>query len=71
VLLPREVGAQAGVPATRPIHSTGEQLPVIDLGSWITLTVGKDPNLKDECAAVMAAFFEAGGRICHEGSSSS
>jgi diketogulonate reductase-like aldo/keto reductase len=33
------------------------------LGTWITFNVGNDPVLRDECAAVMAAFFEGGGRM--------
>ena len=49
--------------ATRPIPSTGEPVPIIGLGTWITFNVGNDPMLLDECAAVMAAFFEAGGRM--------
>jgi hypothetical protein len=40
VLLPREVDAQAGAPATTPISSTGEPLPVVGLGSWIAFNVG-------------------------------
>jgi diketogulonate reductase-like aldo/keto reductase len=48
---------------TKPIPSTGEQLPAVGLGTWITFNVGDDPELKDECAGVMAAFFEAGGRL--------
>jgi diketogulonate reductase-like aldo/keto reductase len=38
-------------------------MPMVGLGTWITFNVGDDPQLKDECAAVMAAFFEAGGRM--------
>src|SRR5215213_7507013 len=63
VLLPRDVDAQAGAPATKPIPSTGERLPVVGLGSWIMFNVGNDPKLKYECTAVMAAFFGAGGRM--------
>ncbi len=48
---------------TRPIPSSGEQLPVVGLGSWITFNVGDDPELLDECAAVVAAFVDAGGRM--------
>jgi diketogulonate reductase-like aldo/keto reductase len=33
------------------------------LGSWITFNVGNDPELRDECTAVMKAFFAAGGRL--------
>jgi diketogulonate reductase-like aldo/keto reductase len=56
-------GQAAGTPLTKPIPSSGEQLPAVGLGTWITFNVGDDPELKDECAAVMAAFFEAGGRL--------
>jgi diketogulonate reductase-like aldo/keto reductase len=48
---------------TRAIPSTGELIPVVGLGSWITFNVGDDPELRDECAAVMNAFFDAGGRM--------
>lgn len=64
--LPGLVGAQApGAPAmlTRPIPSSGEALPVIGLGSWITFNVGNDRAARAECAAVMRAFFAAGGRM--------
>ena len=54
--------AQA-TPITKPIPSSGEKLPVIGLGSWITFNVGNDPELRDECAAVMRAFFREGGRL--------
>jgi diketogulonate reductase-like aldo/keto reductase len=50
-------------PATRAIPSSGEALPMVGLGTWITFNVGDDPQLKDECADVMAAFFAAGGRM--------
>ena len=48
---------------TRPIPSTGEALPVVGLGSWITFNVGDDPVARDACAEVMRAFFGAGGRL--------
>jgi diketogulonate reductase-like aldo/keto reductase len=50
-------------PVTKPIPSTGEHLPVVGLGTWITFNVGDDPELREECAAVMRAFFREGGRI--------
>jgi diketogulonate reductase-like aldo/keto reductase len=56
-------GLAARTLLTKPIPSSGEQLPAVGLGTWITFNVGDDPELKDECAAVMAAFFEAGGRL--------
>ena len=48
---------------TRPIPSTGEQLPVVGLGSWITFNVGDDPLARDACTDVMRNFVEAGGRM--------
>jgi diketogulonate reductase-like aldo/keto reductase len=60
---PSATHAEAGVPTTRPIPSSGETIPAVGLGTWITFNVGDDPVLKNECADVMAAFFEAGGRM--------
>jgi diketogulonate reductase-like aldo/keto reductase len=62
-VLPRSGAAQGMAPVTKAIPSSGETMPVIGLGSWITFNVGEDPILRDECLAVMAAFFEAGGRM--------
>ena len=55
--------AQSTAVITKPIPKTGEALPAVGLGSWITFNVGDDPKLLEECAAVTAAFFEAGGRM--------
>lgn len=49
--------------ATRQIPKSGERIPRIGLGSWITFNVGQDPRLRDESAAVIDAFFAAGGRL--------
>lgn len=48
---------------TRPIPSSGEPLPLVGLGSWITFNVGNDPQARDACAEVMRAFFASGGRL--------
>jgi diketogulonate reductase-like aldo/keto reductase len=61
--MPGSLHAQQSQPIRRPIPSTGEEIPVVGLGTWITFNVGNDPKLRDECAAVIAAFFEAGGRM--------
>jgi diketogulonate reductase-like aldo/keto reductase len=55
--------AAAATPLTRPIPSSGEALPLVGLGSWITFNVGDDPPARDACAEVMRAFFDAGGRM--------
>lgn len=48
---------------TRAIPSSGEQIPLVGLGSWITFNVGRDPEARAECAEVMRAFFAGGGRL--------
>jgi diketogulonate reductase-like aldo/keto reductase len=62
-LLPISPHALPALPARRAIPSTREEIPIVGLGTWITFNVGDDPVLRDECAGVMAAFFEAGGRM--------
>jgi diketogulonate reductase-like aldo/keto reductase len=55
--------ARDNPPAPRRVPSTGEMIPAVGLGTWITFNVGNDPLLRDECVNVMKAFFEAGGRM--------
>lgn len=56
------VGRAASDPAqTRRIPSSGEAIPAVGLGSWITFNVGSDIRLRDECAAVIGAFLRDGG----------
>jgi diketogulonate reductase-like aldo/keto reductase len=50
-------------PLTRRIPSSGEEIPVLGLGSWITFNVGNDPPARAQCAEVMRNFFAAGGRL--------
>jgi diketogulonate reductase-like aldo/keto reductase len=45
------------------IPSSGETIPAIGLGSWITFNVGNDPQARAECAQVMKNFFDLGGRL--------
>jgi len=52
-----------GALVTRRIPSSGEVLPVVGLGSWITFNVGNDPAAREACADVVKAFFDAGGRM--------
>ncbi len=58
--LPRLVRAQE-MHLRRAIPSTGEMIPAMGLGTWITFNVGDDRVARDECAAVLRAFFAAGG----------
>src|SRR3546814_7764943 len=50
-------------PITRTIPSSGEELPVIGMGSWITFNVGEDRRLRDQRAEVLRVFFARGGRV--------
>lgn len=50
-------------PLTRAIASSGEQIPLVGLGSWITFNVGNDRTAREQCMEVMRHFFEAGGRF--------
>ncbi|MBK1689647.1 aldo/keto reductase [Rubrivivax gelatinosus] len=52
----------ATVPA-RTIPSSGEALPAVGLGSWITFNVGEDASAREACTEVVRAFFAAGGRL--------
>lgn len=64
--LPLRAASPAAAPApllTRRIPSSGEAVPVIGLGSWITFNVGNDPAARAECTDVMRQFFAAGGRM--------
>jgi diketogulonate reductase-like aldo/keto reductase len=58
--------AQGAVPAavlSKPIPSSGERIPAVGLGSWITFNVGADLPARANCAEVMRNFFAAGGRL--------
>ena len=50
-------------PLAKPIPSSGETIPVVGLGTWITFNVGRDAQARQQCAEVMRAFFAAGGRV--------
>jgi diketogulonate reductase-like aldo/keto reductase len=48
---------------TRPIPSSGEQIPVVGLGTWITFNVGNDAAARAQSIEVMRQFFAAGGKL--------
>ena len=62
-LRPLSADPGRGPMLTRPIPSTGELLPLVGLGSWITFNVGDDPAGRDACGEVIRAFFQDGGRL--------
>ena len=55
--------AQSSGPLTRPLPDSDITLPAVGLGTWITFNVGDNQRLLNNCADVMAAFFEGGGAI--------
>lgn len=63
VLAPAVGRARPGLPITRPIPSTGERLPVIGVGTWLTFDAGRDPQRRAALAAVLRAFLDRGGTL--------
>lgn len=63
LLGPAAARAQPARPLTRAIPASGEAIPLVGLGSWITFNVGNDPAAREASAGVMRAFFAAGGRL--------
>src|SRR5215207_680483 len=63
IACPSAAPGQQGALQTKAIPSSGEALPIVGLGSWITFNVGNDPEARHSCADVMRAFFETGGRL--------
>jgi len=60
--------ALAQAPAQGPILKkaiprSGEQIPAVGLGTWITFNVGNDERLRAARAQVMQAFFDRGGTL--------
>ena len=46
---------------TRSVPSTGEQIPVIGMGSWLTFDVGTDKDDRARCVEILETFFARGG----------
>jgi diketogulonate reductase-like aldo/keto reductase len=54
--------AKSGMLAKK-IPSTGEELPVIGVGTWQTFDAGDDPAARAPLAEVLKLFAQAGGRV--------
>lgn len=48
---------------TKVIPSTGEKLPAIGMGSWMTFNVGQDQGARQNCLKILRAFFNGGGAL--------
>jgi len=47
----------------RTIPATGEQIPALGMGTWITFNVSRDEKLRAERLKVVETFFQNGGRL--------
>jgi diketogulonate reductase-like aldo/keto reductase len=61
-LLPRAAVAESPI-LKRAIPASGELVPAVGMGTWITFNVGPNRPLRDERLEVLQAFFEAGGTV--------
>ena len=55
--------AAPGSMLRKAIPATGEQVPVIGMGSWITFNVGDDQERRDQRVKVLQTFFDMGGGV--------
>jgi diketogulonate reductase-like aldo/keto reductase len=60
---PRLSLAQSAAPITRTIPVSGEMLPAVGVGSWLTFNVPPDTDAAGALVPVLAAFFERGGAM--------
>jgi aryl-alcohol dehydrogenase-like predicted oxidoreductase len=58
----RGIAAAQGAQISRAIPASGEKIPPVGLGTWLTFDV-TDPRERAARGEVMRAFFEAGGRL--------
>ena len=56
--------AEAGGPVSKPIPASGERIPVVGLGTWLTFDVGgADTSARRARGDVLREFLAAGGRL--------
>jgi diketogulonate reductase-like aldo/keto reductase len=48
---------------TKTIPSTGESIPVVGMGTWITFNVGEDRDLRNHRTEILRIFFARGGGV--------
>jgi diketogulonate reductase-like aldo/keto reductase len=60
---PTTVFAEEAKGAMKKIPSSGEEIPVLGMGTWRTFNVGSDTVLRDRCAEVLKTFFANGGSM--------
>ncbi|QSP96352.1 aldo/keto reductase [Marinobacter salinisoli] len=62
-VLANQQGSAPAATIMRAIPSSGEKIPVIGMGTWITFNVGSDPYLIDQRTRVLEAFLDTGGSV--------
>ena len=63
VCLPHAPARASGPVLRRPVPSSGELLPAVGMGTWITFNVGGSETLRRERAEVLRTFFALGGTV--------
>jgi diketogulonate reductase-like aldo/keto reductase len=58
---PEVARATAGGIQTRPIPSSGERIPALGMGTWITFNVGASTELRRHRKRILEEFFARGG----------
>lgn len=61
--MPALMAAPKGSVMMNPIHSSGERLPAVGMGTWRTFNVGGDQYLIDQRTEVLKTFFDLGGTL--------
>lgn len=59
--MPPSARAAGSAAISKPIPASGERLPVIGMGSWLTFDVGDNAAERAQRVQVVQAFFEQGG----------
>ena len=54
--------AETATVASRPIPSSGERLPLVGLGTWLTFDVADAPA-RSARGEILREFFASGGRL--------
>ncbi len=60
-LLPGAALAAPSALLTRKIPSSGQEIPAVGMGTWITFNVGPSQKLRDARLKVLQTFFDMGG----------
>lgn len=60
---PRPGKAASSKMLTRTIPASGEALPAVGMGTWITFNVGDDLALRNDRVEVLRTFFDRGGAL--------